>query len=552
MASSIFDLKQSASELPSLNSGLAKMTYTQVAPTRNVTQNAFPNGAIHFRFETSGVRWWIPSRSYIRMRARILKADGATQVVIADDVAPNMGLMAGLFQSAEFRLAGTTISRVSDFMPQVDALMKRSQKSKSWLDGVGKDLEYWEPDFYHRQADITSDGYIAEDKSQFVPPAGVIPAVIGMDPLNTMAITAATNLATFAAGAGAAVDILNTSPLHVGDVIVTDNAGNFAGETYEITKVINATTANVISLDLNPIVNVAADVVTNFLFEQVESYNDQKSIQRSGVEMIWQPPLSVFGISSGLPTGQYELVLNPQNTSTYQKRAIESLIADQDAPGDFQFIIDDLFLYISTVEGPSVDNMSYFLSLEETRCQVDTVDNNTSLQQKNFDVSPASFALTIAFQDQDAGVDTRRSASKLKVRAIAAAPLEYPSGELALSRFFVRYAGEQKPSPDADPIFLSPDGFMKSRYAESLLYSGAYFDCGGGESFKDWIDRGMYMYFSYPRDGSSESTRVNVNYQFRRALGAGAGRVLLFDHHKQTVLVSVINGRIQDVIVQDG
>ena len=47
----IFDLRTSTTELESSNQGVAKNTYEQVAPTRDCTGSAFPNGAIHFKFK---------------------------------------------------------------------------------------------------------------------------------------------------------------------------------------------------------------------------------------------------------------------------------------------------------------------------------------------------------------------------------------------------------------------------------------------------------------------------------------------------------------------
>ena len=189
------------------------------------------------------------------------------------------------------------------------------------------------------------------------------------------------------------------------------------------------------------------------------------------------------------------------------------------------------------------------MSLEETRCQSVDVKGNNSLQQQNFDVSPATYAITCAFQHSDL-LDTRNSASKFKFGPPANGSV--PSGELDLTRFFIQYNGEQKPSPDADPLYASPAAYIASRYAESLLYSNAYFDQGGGESLKDWIDRGMYMYFAFPKDGSSESTLVNINFQFNQALADYIANLLVFDHHKKMVLVSIQNGRIVDLIEQDG
>ena len=60
------------------------------------------------------------------------------------------------------------------------------------------------------------------------------------------------------------------------------------------------------------------------------------------------------------------------------------------------------------------------------------------------------------------------------------------------------------------------------------------------------------MYYAFPKDGSSESTRVNVNFSFQAAPGANLANLLVFDHHKKMVLVSIQNGRIVDLIEQDG
>lgn len=553
MASTIFDLKQSAAELPSLNQGVAKLTYQQVPPTRDVTGTNFPNGSIHIRWETSGVRWWIPSRSYIRLRARITRADGTTPLTISNDVAPNMGIMGALFQSGEFRIADKTVSRVSDYMAQVDALEKRLSKSKSWLDGVGADLEMWDPDYVNRLNKVSSDGFVQGEQYQNqggANPVTVTRVTAGFNAATTMAIAVENSfgVATFAAGG---VNILaGPGILHPGDIIISAAEDPYvAGERYQIVEIRGVTTAMVRRLDAAIAVRAARvggiDTLQRVQDNVGESYN------RNGIELIWQPPLSVFKLPHALPAGKYEMILTPQTTAVYQKRAIESFLGDLTAPLNFQFIVDDMYLYLSTVEGPAVDTLSYFLSLDETRCQTEAVDNSQSLQQKNFDVSPAAYALSVAWQHQNLQ-DTRNSASKFRFAAPAGDPAATPSGELNLQRFYLQYNGENKPSPDADPNFASPNAFINSRYAETMLYSGTYFDSGGGESLDDWIKRGLYMYYSYPKDGLSESTRVNVNYQFRAAPGANAANVLLFDHYKKMVLVSIVNGRVVDVVEQDG
>jgi len=546
----LFDLKQSAAELPSLNQGLARQTYEQHPPTRDVTGAAFPKGAQHIRWQVAGTRWWIPSKSYIRMRCKISGLAGVLPKV-SDDVAPNMNLMANLFQSAEFRIAEKTVSRVSDYMAQVDTLEKRITKSGAWLKTAGQSLDWFDPDQAKRVQAIASDGY-DEAGVKFQPePAGLTAAEMGFDIAGgptTGAWNGGTNVFTLAAGGGDAPNILTTQILHVGDLLV-GNAGNFNNNTYEVKKILTLNTF--LAQDYNNVdTDVAAETLANITFIRVSDRACNDSYQRNELELIWQPPLSIFKVGHAMPAGKYELTLTPHNSVTYKKRAIESVAGDKASPADFDFEVTDMYLYLATVEGPAVDTMSYFISLEETRCQAESVKNNTALQQQNFDVSPSTFALTVAFQDVQAGVSTDFSAAKFKVRTVGDLG-KYPSGELALSRFFIQYAGQNKPQPDADPIFASPAALNSQLYAESQLYSGAYFDCGGTEDKNEWIRRGPYYYYSWPRDGNSESTRANVNFSFETALGTN-GRVLLFDHHKQMLLVSIVEGRVVDVVAQDG
>lgn len=640
---SIFDLKQSASELPSLNQGTAKLIYEQHPPTRDVTGNSFPNGSIHIRWQVAGTRWWIPSRSYIRMRARIrsVKVGGgvAIQPSADSDIAPNMNLMSNLFQSMEFRIADKTVSRVSDYVSQVDSLEKRLTKSKSWLDSVGKELDWLEPRQTLRAAEISIDGLYQDEEKGYnllgpqqdkvaqgfgagdtieIAATGIVTfgaapvpqledlyftgdkminrstvyTVVNVLTAVTMQVTpfpaadqaasneqwsrlqqtiksnrvqqgfdfqagansntisvAATGLITFAQNNGAAVPDVRQiySP---GDTIY------YLGIRYEVAGSPSELTVQTVQNQLVTVV-AAASNVNWFLCKGPE--ND--SFNRNQFEMIWQPPLSIFKVGHAMPAGKYELVLNPQNVNSYQKRAVESILANLSSiqsptvARDFEFVVDTMYLYLATVEGPRVDNITYYMSLEQTRCQTEQVDPGGGLQQKNFDVSPSTYALTLAFQDTSASSDnTLFSGSKFKIRKKG----NFVDGATSLQRLYIQYAGQNKPQPDADPSFICPDplqvgdciNYLKQRYADSILYSGAYFDCGGSEDFYDWLNRGMYFYFSWPKDGLNESTRVNVNYQLSQNMGNNAS-VLLFDHHKKMIIITVREGRVVDVLEQD-
>lgn len=568
---SIFTLINDASLLSGANEQTSRMIYEQHAPTRDVTGNNFSNGAIHWRWNVSGQKWWVPSRTYMRLRLRLSKVavGGAAPLplTLSDNIAPNMGLCANLFQNGEYRLADKTVSRISDYMPQVDALETRLSKSKSHLDSIGKSANWWDHKFANRQADVCSDGYLALESTDPAPVANSITSRegLGFVPVGganaqTVGYTSATGIVVFAPVGGVAVpDVTVAFPIGSYIRLV---AGAPEDQNGAAAKVI-ATTATTLTVDP---ASLGADiaVANNIDFERLTAIvappgqNDARNVAL--FEMIWQPPLSIFKIGHAIPSSKNELVLNPQTSSEFKKRAIESILGDKVAGVDFDISVEDMYLYVATVEGARADDLTYLLDLEETRCQVDVV-RSSAFQQRNFDVSPSTYALTASFQDSRAGSITPLSASKFKVNGSRPITGD-PSLELGLNRFFMSYAGQQRPAPDADPQYSTPDArdYTIQRYVESQIYSGAYYDCGGGETIQEWHERGPYYYFSWPKDGTDRSTRVAVHFGFENPLSAPPigggpieqyGRVLLFDHSRKVGRIQVQDGRVIDVQVED-
>ena len=471
---SIFDLKTSVEELSSANEGTSRMDYDQHPPTRDITTTNFPNGAIHFRWQTSGQKWWIPSRSYLRVRCRLTKADG-TQLDKNDGIAPNMGLCASLFQSAEFRINDKTVSRISDFMPQVDAIETRLSKSRSWLNGVGSAVNFWDDEFKVRQSAVASDGILIReltDESLNKPTSEPFTRVnLGLDAAggagndrNAAAYTEATGNVVFTANGGAALPA-DIRPLYpIGSYFEYTSIQGAAATDPRVKKPakvvahINATTIQVETGVIGA--DVAADGRTDFVRVDVQATaaaNVDIARKVSEFELIWTPPLSIFKVGHAMPSGKYELVLNPQTASVYQKYAIQALVTGADkipntstiaaptAGSNFLFNIVDMYMYCNTVEGPRADDITYLLDLEQTNCQSEQFSaNQQSFQQKNFDVSPSTYALTVAYQDARSGSDARNSASIFKV---SNAGRTANSEEQNLERFFINYAGQNLPAP---------------------------------------------------------------------------------------------------------
>ena len=94
------------------------------------------------------------------------------------------------------------------------------------------------------------------------------------------------------------------------------------------------------------------------------------------------------------------------------------------------------------------------------------------------------------------------------------------------------------------------------RYVETLFNNGAYYDSGRreghiAESLSDWQKRGAYYYFNWVRDGTDNSTRVTVNNEFVNTGDLASTKVLLFDHSKQYIRVTIQNGNVTSVQIED-
>lgn len=299
------------------------------------------------------------------------------------------------------------------------------------------------------------------------------------------------------------------------------------------------------ALVVEPLLNVDVDftadgAATNDFARVVKTAAGSPSRRVRAFELTWTPDcLSIFKVQEALPAGKFELTMDPQTANSYKQRAIESLVTK--TPGltnDYDFKIVDMYLYVATVESTRIDDISYYLSLDETRCQVKDTFTAGTLTQKHFDVSPSTYALTVALQDEAAGTLTHISASKFKVRNDV---------ERNLSRMFINYAGQSKPSPDSDASYdaAAARDNTTQRYLDSILQSGQYFRDGGSESLKEWQERGQMYHFAFPRDGRDRSTRVQVNAQIQTS--AANTRLLCFDHYKSIAHISVKDGRVVDV-----
>jgi len=543
---SIFDLKTSTDQLESSNYGVSKDLYEQIAPTRDVTLANFANGSINFKWQTGGTKWWIPSRTYLRFRVSLTKANGIITNNIVDDIAPIMNQCSALFQSAEFRLNQKTISRVADYLPQIDTLNTRLNKSNAWIDSVGNSTNWWQESFQIRQENVSANGEITNDSTS---EAGR--EELGYDiGTHTLQVVEATGVLTFALG-GSAVALPPVTIYEPGDIIrVPVGAGS-----------VELRVVRVDGLPAQTIIVQGAYVdipAVPYAFVRVSVKDKENQARRvSNYEITWTPPLSIFNVEHAIPCGSFELILNPATSAVYKKAVVETSTSDATPGVDFDFNVQNLYCYINTVEGSRVDNLTYYLDLKQMACQAESGLTN-AFSQKNFDVSPSTNQLVLAFQDTRAGTNTMFSPTKF--RSYDALPTDDQTQKL--NRMFISYCGVSKPQIDADCEYVdtvlgtgnSVRDFTTQRYVESILNSGSYHDTGGSETLQEWQNRGQYYLFNWSKDGNDRSTRVSVHTGFPSGAGGAVltnARLLLFSISSQVAKVVIQNGAVTDCQIED-
>lgn len=552
----MFNLKTEPSELRSTNQNLNEFNYRQLAPQRNATGNTFSRSEIRFSWQTSGRRWVDMARSFIRMRVKLRNGNG-TILTENSDVAFAMDAMSGMWSGCEFRIAETTVSQVTTNVAQVSALKARSMKSKAWLDSIGASTRMLQPTFEERRNEVSNSGATSVSGSRYIPRLTTFAGASIDETQDTVAFARAAGTYTWIDVNGDGLDLTNS--LAVGDLMELSPNPPLVYQAR-----ITALTALVMTVTIEDAADVGADVATaaganNAIFNIKRIREPDESRRAGGIELIWQPPLSVFDQASALPAGRYELVLHPQPQQQWQQGAVQSvrssLVATEDNTGLVGGVfleVEQIYFDLAEAMGPRVDDATYFLDLSEISCQRKDVTSGLGLDQHEFSTPASTSALTVAFQDQRAGSNTLFSPSQFLLTQQVVAGF-VPRSELELIRLFLEYAGQKRPRIDADPRFkqdaTAPEDYSVARYLDSLIQSGGYFRDGGAESIQDWHDRGAYYMFKWPRDGSDRSTRVMVHWQFRVAVDSAV--LLLFSHYRRLARIKVENGTVVEVRVQD-
>jgi len=567
----MFNLPQAP--IPISDTGI--VGYRMVDLSTGLVPSNFTQNTHTFRFTVDGNTYWVPQRSYIRIRAKFRKNIKATPTVFVpitrgDGVAPAFGFCATLFQSIAHDMSGTTVSQLTSYVPQIDTLRHRLMKGQTWRDTMGPYINAYS-DFHTRQNMILRDGLSEEDtKFMHITKANLIhnstSDVVGdnVTALSEISVSdhgpqmwsSDDDLVATLGGAnrtqGTLCSLIRmhvtgrwtaySNILTVGDeiTIITD------GFT-ERTKVLRISEDDLIVYPSLPEANQTTSL-SFIIHHRIEKYDVTPSEE---IEFLWSPPLSLWqDTAHGIPASIHELRLTP--SQDWKKNCVET--ASDLARTDHVVVeITDMKLFISVVDGPMAGSSDgkgqYCLNVSDWVCnaQQATAPGGNNLRLATYDVHASTTQLAFAFQNTQTSSSTQYPVSQFRCLS---------NDQLKLGRFFIQYAGQQRPTPDSDQkidlkvntLVGGTQNLLTQRWYETLINTNAMYNPGGVEPFPKWLSLGPYYYFNWPKPPTDISTRVSLQYVLDNAQVCN---ILLFSRNNTAHLISLSNGRVVGVETQN-
>ena len=241
-----------------------------------------------------------------------------------------------------------------------------------------------------------------------------------------------------------------------------------------------------------------------------------------------------------LGAGEYKFALNPN--SDFKTSCVQSMfpqtVGSNNVYTNFSVDITDVKLYVATVKLEMNDD-EYELDLMEMNVQSKSItpDNQTN----QFTIPSSTKHISVFFQANSSGTNTVYPPSVFQTSR---------GQEKFLSSIQLNYANLTKPNNRWDSIFRGSTNLVnewQQRYTDNLREAGMIDSVGGTESFAEFLERGIFVHYSFDRDMSDKSTQLQLATTFSNVPGGAftdATKVFVVCHYRRKVQIQVNNGMI--------
>jgi len=469
----------SASSLPSISDmGESETNTLQINSQRQINGSNFRQGVIDYSFSLAGNQRASMKKSYVRLRAKIVKTNGDAPV-LADKVGFAENWANNLFSSAYFYAGGVDISSKQNFVAQSSMARTRLSATKSWFDSIGE-VYGFNSNFSERAAEVSADGNTDFDYfgANSIVLTGTITGQVVPDLTGVLTLGA-------------------DYPLVVGDSFVDG-----AGKAYVVTGITTPNTVFTIEADTTiPTAPAAGDII---LAPKAMGLSKGLDDGNNDIEIVFQPgALGIWDTESCLPSGQFRLSLYPQNDESLTG-GIESTLPGVTA-GNYKIEVDSMYLYLHTYRAVEpIVNGKYFLDLNEMSTQVKTLSSATN-NNFNLTIPASTFGIAVWSQAKNAGTTP----------AMPPSIFDNQSKQLLhLHNVQLTYAGISKPNTNWDSAIggVAMKSWLRQRYHDTMCNAGlADLSC---ETFDDWLKRGVLLYYSWIKSDDNRSTELQLSIDY--------------------------------------
>ena len=508
------------------------MITQEVMCQRDVSGRQFASGVQDFVWSVARPNCWVPSMSYFLLDVTLKGGQDpsiAVQPKIWEQLALAENIGHSLYVSSYFNMGGNTVSSCNQFHAQIGALHERVNNSAAWARSIGVGVYNNSASFSERCAAIsrnaeatnTSVGIsLTDGKEEFYRPGGT-ESKVAISVLGALTGT----LTTFSAA-------------DVGNSIIVD------GFKFQIKSVSNATTATVTPA---PTTALSDPTAHWYMVRRNETRTTQA---RNALQLIWRPPLGIWGTTNLLGAGQYKISLSPD--SNYQFSAVECKQVDAHlkTPGvgvasPYTLTINNVRFYPTTCQYELPDGPQAPLHLLEYAGYARTMSGSQA--SFNFSVPPSTEQLFVFVQAPSAGSNPVYPPSKF---------VAVNNSDLNLANVQLTYAGQTKPPTRLQAGFNksmvgSDVSYLTQMYYQGILETGRNNDTGGTESLDDYLQRGPFYAFTFDKDASSMETEVAIQIGYNNPDSAQfdpGTKLFLVARYRTIREVTVSQGMITKVV----
>ena len=490
-------------QLPTLNDyGELKSNITNYQSQRQlkvILDNAtnkkdnFSRGLLCYEFQVGPNELACMKDSYFKTIVKITVNDGGTfrQPVASDDVCLAENFMNNLIQSCSFSVGNTIICDQNDFCGQISMLNYRLTKTKNWFESY-KNVYYLEPSFQKRQNEITTNGSLEEtlqtdlkDNSGVGYDQNITSDVTGLVGVNDPQVLTITNTP----------QPVTEEIWKAGDLIIYDG----------IEAAIILVDGDELTLDGDTAQYPSPASPGSTVFSRLREDTSRNSIfdGKNEVEILWQPPLSIFHESANglLPQGQYRLKITPKA----DKLSAFEQIAPNEAPTNLSLLVRSNTLVLKTFSSTKeiAMNGTFYLELPEWEIQNRQANQGRGQTNVTFTVPVTTHMIALFLQDSSSGVVTSVPPGKF---------ISIDKSQGDIRHLTTDFAGVTKPANVYKSELTASVQNQTQRYFETVRNVGMA--STSFETMPDWITRGNIYATSFVKEKGDLSTVAQVNIDF--------------------------------------